>query len=273
MKRILVLFAMLIAAVSLMGKIAVAETISVKGSDTMVHLVAAWAEGFMKAQKSIDVSVTGGGSGTGIASLINKTTNIASSSRSMKDKEISLAKSRKVVAHEIKVALDGVSIIVHPSNPVKNLTMRQLKSIYTGEIKNWSELGGPNQKIMLLSRDTSSGTYVFFQEHVLQNNDYFRSTRMMPSTSAIVQTVSQDKGAIGYVGLGYAEEAGSKIKVLTVDKVEATINTIRSGKYPVARPLFLYTNGNPSGAVKTFIDYILGSSGQKIVKETGFVPL
>lgn len=273
MKKLIVMLAMMIATVALVGKVAFAETINVKGSDTMVHLVAAWAEAFMKAQKGIDVSVTGGGSGTGIAALINGSTNIAAASREMKDKEKTLAKSKGVNPNEIKVARDGIAIALHPSNPVKNLTMNQLYRIYTGEVKNWKEVGGAEQRIILLSRDTSSGTYVFFQEHVLQNKDYARTTRMMPSTSAIIQTVKSDKGAIGYVGLGYAEEAGNKIKVPTIDNVEPSVSTVRSGKYPVSRPLFLYTKGAPAGSVKAFIDFVLGATGQKIVNDSGYVPL
>ncbi len=256
---------------------AAGSAITIKGSDTMVHLASAWAENYMKAHPGTDVSVTGGGSGTGIAALINGTTDICASSREMAEKEVKLAQQKGITPKEFVVARDGIAVVVNPANPVKELTMDQIRKIHTGEYTNWKQVGGPNMEIIVYSRESSSGTYVFFQEHVLLKQDYTQSARLMPATSGIIQAVSADKGAIGYAGLGYAAEAGNKIKMLQVkmdDKSKAVVpseDTVKSGAYPVARPLYLYTNGTPSGTVKTFVDFTLSAQGQKIVKDTGYV--
>lgn len=280
MKRILALAAA--GVVCLGSTIAFAETdkqLTVKGSDTMVHLVTAWAESFMDKNKELDISVTGGGSGTGIAALINKTTDICASSREMKKEEMEQAQKSGVNPTETKVALDGLAIIVHPSNSIKELTMDQIKKIYLGEVKNWKELGGKDLPIIALSRESSSGTYVFFQEHVLGKKDYAASVRLMPATAAIVQSAKSDEGAIGYVGLGYIDDAKGEIKTVLVKKddsaeaVTPSSETVLSGKYPIARPLYLYTNGAPQGSVKDFIEFSLGADGQKIVAEEGYVTL
>jgi len=255
------------------------QSITIKGSDTMVHLMSAWAEVFMEKNPDIDVSVTGGGSGTGIAAMLNGTTDICAASRKIKDKEIQLAEQKKIAPVETVVARDGIAVITNPGNPVKELTMLQLNEIYTGTSTSWIDVGGVPEKIVLLSRDNSSGTYVFFQEKVLEKEDYAVSARLMPASSAIVQSVSDDKWSIGYVGLGYALEAGEKItviKVKTSDDSEGVIPseaTIKSGEYPIARPLNLYTNGEPSGAVKSFVDFCISDEGQIIVQETGYVPV
>jgi len=256
-----------------------ASYITVKGSDTMVHLVSSWAEMFMKGNKGIDVSVTGGGSGTGIAALINGTTDICAASRKMKEKEIKLAEKRKITPVEHIVARDGIAVIINPVNPVKELTLDQLMKIFTGAYTNWNQVGGPDEKIIILSRESSSGTYVFFQEHVLQKNDYSQKARLMPATSAIIQSNSEDKWSIGYVGLGYALEAKDKVKMIAV-KTDAespaimpSEETVKSGDYSISRPLQLYTIGEPTGKIKQFIDFCLGKEGQKIVRETGYVSL
>lgn len=248
-----------------------------KGSDTMVHLASTWAESFMDKQADIEISVTGGGSGTGFAALLNGTTDICAASRKIKQKELTLAEKRKVSPNEIVVARDGIAVVVSPANPVEKATLEQLGKIYTGAYANWSQLGGPDREIIVLSRESSSGTYVFFQEKVLKKRDYTQSARLMPATSAIIQSVSVDKWAIGYVGLGYAAEAGDKVKILAVKETAASQPvvpseaTVRSGEYSIARPLLLYTNGEPQGAVKKFIDFCLGAKGQKIVQQTGYV--
>jgi len=192
------------------------QPLSIKGSDTMVHLVSSWAEEFMKSNAETDISVTGGGSGTGIAALINGTTDICAASRGMKEKEQKQAEANKVSPVEIPVARDGIVLIVHPENQVNSLTIDQLRLIYTGKISNWKEVGGPDKPILLLSRESSSGTFVFFQEHVLNKEDFSNSARLLPGTSALVQAVAADRGAIAYVGLGFAAEARGTIKTLGV---------------------------------------------------------
>jgi len=253
--------------------------LTIKGSDTMVHLVSAWSEAFMKDHPEIDLSVTGGGSGTGIAALINNTTDIASASREMKDKEIAQAKENSVIPQEVVVARDGIAIVVNPENPVKDLTMDQLKKIFTGAYTNWKQLGGPDKEILVLSRESNSGTYVFFQEHVLKKEDFAQSVRLMTSTSAIIQSASSDLGVIGYAGLGYAKEAGNKVKIVGVKKtatspsVKPSEETINSGAYPVSRPLYLYIKNSPSPSVKEFINFCLSSKGQQIVREMDYIPV
>ena len=251
--------------------------ITVKGSDTMVHLVSTWAEVFMKENSGIEVSVTGGGSGTGIAALLNGTTDICAASRKIKDKETTLASQKGIVPKEIVVARDGIAVIVNPANSVAELTVEQIGKIFTGATQRWDQVGGKAESIEILSRESSSGTYVFFQEKVLNKKDYAQKAKLMPATSAIVQSVESNRNAIGYVGLGYAVAAKDKIKVLAVkaDDISASVipseQTVKSGEYEIARPLQLYTNGEATGVVKKFIDFCLSSQGQEIVTQTGYV--
>jgi phosphate transport system substrate-binding protein len=251
--------------------------VTVKGSDTMVQLVSAWAEAFMKTHPDAEVSVTGGGSGTGIAALINGTTDLCAASREMAEKEKTALEEKGGKPVESVVARDGISVVVNPRNPINELTMEQLRKIFTGAYARWSQAGGPDQDIIVLSRESSSGTYVFFQEHVLNKEDYTQKARLMPATSAIIQAVAADAGAIGYVGLGYAEEANGKVKILRVKKdaaspaITPSEETVKSGAYPVARALYIYANGTPSGAAKDFLDCCLSDAGQKIVRQTGYV--
>ena len=255
------------------------QTLSIKGSDTMVHLVSSWTEEFMKANAEVDISVTGGGSGTGIAALINGTTDICASSRGIKEKEQKQAEANKVSPVETPVARDGIVLIVHPENPANSLTIEQVRMIYTGKLTNWKEVGGPDARIILLSRESSSGTFVFFQEHVLGKEDFSSSARLLPGTSALVQAVAADRGAIAYVGLGFAAEAKGTVKTLGIQAagqpspVVPSEETVRSGAYGVSRPLFFYTNGAPTDTAKQFIDFCLSPAGQKIVRETGYVPV
>ncbi|MBZ0263347.1 phosphate ABC transporter substrate-binding protein, partial [bacterium] len=174
--------------------------LTIKGSDTMVHLVSSWAEEYMKIHPGIDISVTGGGSGTGVAALLNGTTDICAASRTMKSKEITLAEEKGMHPTKYVLARDGLAIVVNPDNPVSSLTMDQVKNIFTGAITNWKMVGGNDAEILILSRESNSGTFVFFQEHVLQKEDFAKSSRLMPATSAIIQSVSEDKTTIGYVG-------------------------------------------------------------------------
>lgn len=253
--------------------------VNIKGSDTMVHLVTKWTEDYTAANPGANLIVTGGGSGTGIAALINGTTDIAMASRNMSDKEKAdaTAKGRTPVEHS--VALDGIAIIVHKSNPLNDITMEQLAKIYLGEVKNWKDIGGPDAATVVLSRESSSGTFVFFQEHVLAKKDYGEDVRLMPATSAIVQGVEADAGAIGYVGLGYAHQAADRVKLLPVKAtadapaVAPTVETVRSKEYSIARELYLYTVGDATGTVKSFLDFTLGPAGQKIVEDEGYVAL
>jgi len=253
------------------------KLITIKGSDTMVHLASSWAETFMMQNPDIEVSVTGGGSGTGIAALLNGTTDICAASRKIKDKELQLALEKNIHPHEIAVAKDGIAVVVHPNNPVKELTLEQLSKIFTDNSLRWSDVGGPDEEILVLSRESSSGTYVFFQEMVLKKQDYMQDAKLMPATSAIIQSVSTDKSAIGYVGLGYALAAKDKVKIISVkaDDISPAVTpseqTVKSGQYPIARPLFLYLNGEPQGTVKKFMDFCLSSAGQKVVTDTGYI--
>jgi len=253
--------------------------ITIKGSDTMVHLASNWAETFMKQNPDVEVSVTGGGSGTGIAALLNGTTDICTASRKIKNKEIQLALQKNIHPNEIVVAKDGIAVVVHPDNPVKELTLEQLSKIFTDNSLKWSDVGGLDEPIIVLSRESSSGTYVFFQEMVLKKQDYMQDAKLMPATSAIIQSVSADKSAIGYVGLGYALAAKDKVKIIAVkidDNSPAVIpsdESVKSGQYPIARPLFLYLNGEPQGTAKKFVDFCLSAAGQTIVKDTGYVSI
>jgi phosphate transport system substrate-binding protein len=255
----------------------VAGTLKIKGSDTMVHLVTAWQEAFMKENPDCEVSVDSGGSGTGIAGLINGTVDIASASREMKDEEKEQAAAKGSEPVEFVVARDGIAVVVHPDNPVSELTMEQLSKIFTGAVTNWSAVGGEDQEISVLSRESSSGTYAFFREHVMDDQDYTTDAKLMPATSAIIEAASQDKGSIGYVGLGYLVEAADRVKAVNVkedegsEAVAPSEETVKSGEYGVARPLHLYTLGEPTGIAKAFVDFALSDTGQEIVTESGYV--
>lgn len=253
--------------------------ITIKGSDTMVHLVSSWAEAFMQQNPGTEVSVTGGGSGTGIAALLNGTTDICAASREIKDKELELALQKNIHPNEIVVAKDGIVVVVHPDNPIGDLTLRQLGEIFSGRSLRWSDVGGPDEGIVVLSRESSSGTYVFFQEMVLKKQDYVRDAKLLPATSTIIQSVSTDKWAIGYVGLGYALAASDKVKIVAVKAddtspaVTPSDDTVKSGQYPIARPLYLYLSGEPRGTAKAFIDFCLSPEGQAVVTDTGYVAI
>jgi phosphate transport system substrate-binding protein len=252
-------------------------SIDIKGSDTMVHLVTAWAEAFMEQHPDVQIAVTGGGSGTGIAAMINGTTDVCAASRQMKDseKEDAAAQGKEAVEHV--VARDGIAVVVNPENPLEEITMEQLAKIFTGACEDWSGVGGPNQPISVLSRESSSGTYAFFREHVMDKQDYTPKAKLMPATSAIIEAAAQDAGSIGYVGLGYVVEAGDKVKALKVKADDASPavapseETVKSGEYGIARPLHLYTAGEPEGVIKAFIDFCLSDEGQQIVVDTGYV--
>jgi len=249
-------------------------SINVEGSDTLVNMSQAWAEAFMSENPGVMVSVKGGGSGTGIAALINGTVDFANASRGMKDEEVAEIENAGGTVIETEVAIDGIAVVVNPENPVTGLTLEQLGQIYRGEITNWSEVGGPDEDIVLLSRDTSSGTYEFFKEAVVaaedENAEYAASAQLLASTQAIVDEVTGNAAAIGYVGLGYLTD---DVKVLEIDGVAASIDTAKDGSYPIARYLYMYSNGEPEGASAAFLEWILAEDGQAIVVDQGFVPL
>lgn len=257
-------------------------SIQIKGSDTMVNLGQAWAEAFNAIHANVNVAVTGGGSGTGIAALINGTCDIAESSRAVEDKEIKQAEAKGIRFNQEIVALDGIAVVVHPSNPVKNLTMDQLREVFMGNIKNWRMLGGPDIPIVLLSREVNSGTHIFFKEHVLRRGkkkaqeEFSPGALMMPSSYAIAEEVANNENTIGYYGMGYISP---RQKVIAVAKdanspfLEPTLQAVRSNAYPISRPLYLYTNGAPKGVVKEFMDFAYSKEGQEIVKKIDFVPI
>lgn len=259
------------------------RSIQNKGSDTLVNVALAWAERYREIDSSTSIAVTGGGSGTGIAALINGTVDIANASRAMKQKEFDAAAENGVEAIEFVVAIDALAIIVHPDNPVDELTIPQMSDIYTGRITNWSEVGGKDEAIVLLSRETNSGTHVYFLEEVVrrgekENGDIFApQTLLMPSSVGITSELRRNPNAIGYDGLGYVDEAHEKIVRVAVDDnspfVKPSVASASDGSYPIARNLYMYTAGQPTGVVQEYLDWIRGADGQDIVLSLGFVPL
>lgn len=245
--------------------------INIEGSDTMVNLSTAWAQTFMAENQDVMIAVKGGGSGAGIASLINGTVDLASASREMKGEEIAQAKSNGIDPVEHTVARDGIAVILNGANPVTGLTVEQLGQIYRGEITNWKDVGGPDKAIVLLSRDSSSGTYEYFKEHVVgKDKNYAASAKLLPSSQAIVDEVKANDAAIGYVGVGYLS---ADIKVAQVEGVTASVDTVLDGTYPISRGLYLYSNGAPTGVFKAFLDWILSTEGQMLVEDEGYVPV
>lgn len=246
-------------------------SITISGSDTLVNLAQAWAEEFGTENPGVMISVKGGGSGNGIAALINKTVDFADASREIKEEEITQAQANGVEPVTTVVAKDGVVIIVNSSNAVADITKENLGKVYRGEITNWKDLGGADAPIVLLSRDSSSGTYGFMQDEVVGSDGKFaKSTRNLQSTQAIVDEVSKNANSIGYIGLGYEN---ASIKPITVDGVESNVDTVLDGSYPLSRSLNMISNGDPAGVDKSYIDWILSPAGQKIVADQGFVPL
>ncbi|RKX58414.1 MAG: phosphate ABC transporter substrate-binding protein [Thermodesulfobacteriota bacterium] len=272
MKRVILVIVVLVFTLSLKVVSVYAEKkkLVIQGSTTVLPIAQKCAEVFMKKHPEADISVRGGGSGVGIAALIDGICDIADASRPIKDKELKKALEKGIdpVAHVI--AMDGIAVIVHPSNPVNEITLTQLKDIYTGKISNWSKLGGKNQKIVVISRDVASGTFECFNKLVLKKERVRPDALLQASNAAVFSVVKRTKGAIGYVGLGYLN---SEVKALKVDGVLPSQYTVLKGTYPISRPLFMYTDGKPKGLVKDFIDFVLSKEGQKIVKEEGFVPL
>lgn len=260
----------LIVAVAGMTTLAYAEKIKIEGSTTVLPIAQAAAEAFMGKNASVDVTVRGGGSGVGIASLMDGICDIGDSSRSVKQEELDKAVSKGKDLKSNMIALDGICVVIHPENKVTNLSLDQIKGIFTGKITDWSEVGGTAGKIVAVSRDSSSGTYEAFGELALKKEKVRSDALMQASNQAVASIIESNSAAIGYIGLGYVT-AG--IKAVTVEGIPASKETVLSGKYPISRPLFMYTNGTPSGAVKDFISFIKSPEGQKIVEEQGFVAL
>lgn len=260
-------------------------SIKIIGSNTVTPLSSVWAEEFMSQNPQVSISVSGPGSGVGIAALIDGTTDICQASRVIKQSEIDQAETNGVDPHEIQVASDGLSVVVHPSNPVSELTIAQLSAIYTDQITNWEEVGGNDAPIVALSRDTNSGTHVFFKEHVVQmlglpteekSLEYGPSVLFLPSTQEGIDEVAQNPNAIFYPGLGYVTE---EVKPVAIKRTASdpgvlpSAETVLDGTYPISRPLLYYTDGEPTGVIKSFIDYCLSSEGQEKVSDVGYVPL
>lgn len=247
-----------------------AEKIIIEGSTTVLPIAQKAAEVFMDKNTDASISVRGGGSGVGIASLIDGSCDIADSSRPIKDTELDKAIVNGKDPKAYVIAMDGIAIIVNPRNPLNAISKSQLKDIYTGRISNWSQLGGNNEKIVVISRDTSSGTFEAFSELALDKNKVRQDALMQASNQSIATTVSRTPGAIGYVGLGYISEG---VKALELDGVKPLKETVLANKYPLARPLFMYTNGKPTGLTRDFIDFIMSAEGQVLVAEEGLVAL
>lgn len=257
------------------------ETIVNKGSDTIVNLALAWAEAYRDVEPTVDISVTGGGSGTGIAALINGTVDLANASRQIKPEERAEAEANGIQPIQFVIARDAVAIIVNPSNPIDELSIDQLSDIYSGKISNWSELGGEDRPIVRLSRETNSGTHVYFLEHVLRRGDkqdttlFSPDTLLLPSSEGITVEVRENPNAIGYDGLGYVTD---DVKVVAVAEdpggpfVLPSIQSVNEAAYPISRDLYMYTAGEPSGSIFAYLEWIMQPMAQTIVSDLGFVP-
>lgn len=257
-------------------------TLTNKGSDTIVNLALAWAEAYHVIYPNVSVSVTGGGSGTGIAAMINGTVDIANASRKMKDKEITTAKENGFTPLEYVIARDGIAVIVNPHNPVNQLTLQQLSDIFSGKITNWVDVGGENRPIVCLSREVNSGTHVYFLEIVVRMGNkkdetfFAPSTLLLPSSEGITSEISQNPNAIGYDGLGYVTNAVKTVAVSPNDTstyIVPTIETVIDNTYPISRSLYMYLPGEPNGYTKDYIDWIYSAEAQLIVEKLGFVPV
>ena len=245
--------------------------IIIKGSTTVLPITQKAVEAYSKINSSVSISISGGGSGEGIKALIDGNTDIANSSRQMKEQEAKLAAEKKITLKEIPVAYDMIVPVVHPENPVTNITVDQLKAIYDGSITNWKQLGGKDEKIVVVSRDTSSGTYEVWEEKIMHKTDVKKDALLQASNGAIVSTVSQNPKAIGYIGFGYIND---RVKPLSINGIVGTIENGKSGRFPVSRKLYIYINETSvSEQAKKFIEFLLGAEGQDLVQKAGFIPL
>lgn len=265
----------LVAALFTSAIIVNAQKVTIKGSDTVLPLAQKEAEVFMKKNAGKSITVIGGGSGVGISALLDNSTDLAMSSRKIKMDERMKLQDAGRAFKEVIIANDALSVIVNPANKVSKLTRQQLEGIFTGKIKNWKEVGGDDLQIVVYSRETSSGTYEFFKEHVMNRKNYASSVLNMPATGAIVQSVSQTKGAIGYIGLAYMTKTVKDIAVSYDGKtfVNASMEAAQNKTYPIVRPLYFYYATSKEAMVKSFVDYVLSAEGQKIVDQIGYIPL
>ncbi len=274
MKRIVMVFGGLLLAMVMgmaMTGAAWGTTMEIKGSTTVLPAAQKVAEAFMKEYPDVSISISGGGSGNGVKAIIDGTTDVAMSSRFIKDKEVKLALERGSYPVPFAVAYDCIVPVVHPSNPLKNISLEQLGDVYKGKIKNWKELGGLDKRIVVISRDTSSGTYEVWHKKVLKKKRVFPGALLQASNGAVAQAVANNKYAIGYVGIGYLND---RLKAISIDNVYGSPKTALDATFPVSRALFLFTAGWPEGDASTFINYFLNpGKGQKLVEEAGFVPL
>jgi phosphate transport system substrate-binding protein len=259
-----------------------ATTIVNIGSDTMVNLALAWAEAYHELHPEFSISVTGGGTGTGIAALINGSTDVANASREMKSEEFAEAEVRGITPVEHVVALDAIAVVINPGNPIDELSIAEISDIFTGRVTNWREVGGEDRPIVLASRESNSGTYVYFLEKVVRGDDpdnnalFSPEALLLPSSEIIGLEVATNPNAIGYDGLGYvtADQKTVRVGVTSAGPfVPPSIDTVNDGTYPIARPLYMYSSGEPTGAIKEYLEWIVSDEGQRIVAELGFVPL
>jgi len=271
MKKFLFLSLILVMAVTLFAS----TTITIKGSDTLVRLGQRWAEEYMKNNPDVIIQVSGGGSGTGIAALLNGATDICEASRDMKEKEYKLAREKGIEPYRVAVALDGIAVFLNEKNPVDKLTFLELKDIYTGVITNWKEVGGNDAQIILYGRENNSGTYVFFKEHVLDEEDFYEYTQTLPGTAAVVNAVSKDENGLGYGGIAWATgvKFAAVSKTAEEEAVLPTTESVSSGEYPISRDLYWFFNGKPTGELKNLLNWTLSPEGQKLAAEIDYVPL
>lgn len=270
MKKFCVRLAAACMGMALLGSAAFAGNMVIKGSTTVLPIAQRVAEKFMEAHPDVVITLSGGGSSNGIKALLDGTTDIANASRPMKDKEIAAAKEKGMDPLEHRVAMDAVAVMVHPSNPVKDLTLEQLRDIYTGKITNWKEVGGEPKAIAVVGRDTSSGTFETWETLVMNKEKVTPRALIVASAGALLQTVANNPLSIGYDGLGYVNDS---VKVIPVGGVEPAAETAISGRYPIARYLFMYTDGEPQGDAKAFLDFLMSSQGQAEVEAAGFIPV
>lgn len=262
--------AMAIAATLSLTGSAFANNLVLNGSTTVLPIAQSAAEKFMEANPGISVTVSGGGSGNGIKAIIDGTTDVANSSRFIKDSEVKAAVEKGTYPVPFAVAMDALIPVVHPSNPIKDISIEQLRKVYTGEFTNWKELGGEDAKIAVVGRDTSSGTYEVWDEKVMNKERVTPRALVVASNGAMVQTVAKNKLALGYIGVGYINDS---IKTLSVEGIEGNMRTVLDGEFPVSRYLYMFTRGWPEGNALKFINFVLSDAGQEIVGKTGYIPL
>ncbi len=279
-KLVIITVVILLLAILFASSVSTRTKIKQKGSDTMLEIAQIWAEEYVKVNDNVTLSVSGGGSGTGIAQMINGQIDIADASRPIKEYEIAIAQTQGIVPVEFRTCLDGIAVITNNNINISEISFIQLRGIYNGTIKNWNELGGPNLKITVYGRQSNSGTYVFFQENVLDNDDYRTDMQPLNGNSQIVDAVAGDDEGIGYVGVAYAENRASELNILKVKEDEnasaflPTMENIAAGDYPISRYLYIYTNNNPTGEIAQYVRWILDENGgQKVAEDLGFIPL